>query len=257
MPRVAFSDGDEAVQRALADGFGREQAAQVVPLVGEFVVSVVGHAPDPRALVARRFAAAVVEGELGEVGQHAHRQFGRPGVAAYLEGGFVGLAARVERHAGAFGFHEEDGPATHAEGVVGRFHPPAHRHPRFVDDLLVLLGVALRVVHVPAQRLEEGIDELAASLGLVVGGTVVLRGFTAVFRGLTAVFRGVVVETPDQVKDGLGDGHDIPFCDSSTFSNRSHNRRSTRSSTSAPVATPPRNARRQWGLRSTPMSSAG
>ncbi|MGB9301894.1 MAG: hypothetical protein WCD51_15070 [Anaerolineae bacterium] len=39
-----------------------------------------------------------------------------------------------------------------------------------MDDVFVLLGVAMDVAHVPAQGLEEGVDELHADLGLFVVG---------------------------------------------------------------------------------------
>ena len=38
-----------------------------------------------------------------------------------------------------------------------------------MDDVLVCLGIPLAVVHIPAKRLKERIDELPPYLGFVVG----------------------------------------------------------------------------------------
>src|SRR5262249_47739467 len=48
-----------------------------------------------------------------------------------------------------------------------------------VDHVLVGLGVALLIIHVPAEALEEGVDEFLANLGLVVVGRQVGVGVAA------------------------------------------------------------------------------
>ena len=58
----------------------------------------------------------------------------------------------------------------------------------FMDDFLEGFGVALRVLDVPSEGLEEGVDELAANLGFVVVG------------------RGVVVAVGVEAFDELEDG---------------------------------------------------
>ena len=62
-----------------------------------------------------------------------------------------------------------------------------------VDDIAVLWGEALGVVHVPAESGEEGVEEFLAELGLIVTtGTVVIA---------------VVGEGFAELEDGVGSGH--------------------------------------------------
>ena len=61
-----------------------------------------------------------------------------------------------------------------------------------MDDLLEGLGQALFVVHVPAERGEEGVEELGAEL------------FFLVVAGLEDL--AVLVEAVNQTFDGVGDG---------------------------------------------------
>ena len=63
----------------------------------------------------------------------------------------------------------------------------------FVDNVFVGFGIALTIVHVPAERFEHGVDKLAADLGFVV-----LAGEVCV---------AVSVEPVDEIGDGLGQGH--------------------------------------------------
>ena len=69
---------------------------------------------------------------------------------------------------GLLGLDEELARAADAEAVVGRLGGAADLDGVLVDHVLVGFGVALLVVDVPAEGLEEGVDELAAELGLVV-----------------------------------------------------------------------------------------
>ena len=59
--------------------------------------------------------AAVVDGELLEVGEDGERQLGRPGVAAQLEGG---ADVVLDVDGGLLGFDEELARAADAEAVV-------------------------------------------------------------------------------------------------------------------------------------------
>ena len=75
---------------------------------------------------------------------------------------------------GLLGLHEELAVLADMEGVVRSFGRSAHLDLVFVDDLFVLLGELLDVVHVPAERGEEGVDELQADRGLAERGIAVL-----------------------------------------------------------------------------------
>ena len=114
-----------------------------------------------------RLDAAIVDGELLEVGEDAERELGGPGVAAELEGG---ADVVLDVDGGLLGFEEELAGAADAEAVVGRLGGLADFDGVFVDDVLVGLGVALLVVNVPAEGLEERVEEFAADLGFVVVG---------------------------------------------------------------------------------------
>lgn len=93
--------------------------------------------------------------------------------------------------------NEELAHAPDTERVVGRLGEPAHLHRVLVDHVLVRFGVALLVVHVPAERLEERVQELTPELGLVVTAG--------------AVRLPVPVESFDEIEDFRGCGHAIGF----------------------------------------------
>ena len=135
------------------------------------------------------FAAAVVDRQLLEIGQDGERQLGGPGVAAQLV-----RPGEVVSHVdgGFFGLHKELARPADAEGVIRRLGGPAHLDRILVDHVLVGLGVALAVGHIPAQRLEERVQELAAQLGFVV-----MPG---------AVFGGVIGKALDEGDDRAGAG---------------------------------------------------
>ena len=109
--------------------------------------------------------APVVHGELLEVGQDRQRQLAGPGVTAKL---VRGLLIPAQPHGRLLGLHEELAGPADAKAVVGGFGGPADLDGVFVNDVLVGLGQALFVVHIPAERHEQRIDELVADLGFVV-----------------------------------------------------------------------------------------
>ena len=92
--------------------------------------------------------AAVVDGELLEVGEDRERQLGRPGVAAELEGR-AGVVLDVDRR--LLGLDEELARAADAEAVVGRLGRAADLDGVLVDDVLVGFGVALRCCPCPSR----------------------------------------------------------------------------------------------------------
>lgn len=138
----------------------------------------------------QRLDAAVVDRELLEVGQNRKRQLGRPGVAAKL---VCRRHVALDVHGRLLGLDEELARAADAEGVVGRLGAGADLDDVLVDDVPVGLSQTLAVVHVPAERLEEGVEVIAAKLRL---------GVTAV-----AVVVEVQAEALDQLDDLLGCRH--------------------------------------------------
>lgn len=66
------------------------------------------------------------------------------------------------------GFNEEFARAANAEGVIGGFGGTTDLDGVFENHVLVTVCVALLVINVPAEHIEEGFDEFTASLGLVV-----------------------------------------------------------------------------------------
>ena len=113
-----------------------------------------------------RLYAAIIDGEFLEVGQDTDRQLGGPCVAPQLKGRSDGLA-NIDRW--LLGFNEETPrAAAGAETVVGCFCASADANGIFVDYFLVGIGIALAVKDVPAEGLEQRINELFAELGLIV-----------------------------------------------------------------------------------------
>jgi len=91
------------------------------------------------------------------------------------------------------GFEEELARAADAETVIRGLGCAVDLDGILVDHILVRLGVALLVVHVPAQGREERVEELLPELHLIVlSGLVGLK---------------VPVEAFDQIEDLLGAGN--------------------------------------------------
>ena len=166
-PLLDLLRGDELFQRSAANGLRRKEVEQFVPAVEILRVIEEDDAGGSRLVVLFRPNAAIVNGELLEIGEDAHRQLGRPGVAAELIGRAGGVAD-IDRRLLRLDEEAADAAAC-AEAVVRGLGPPADADRVFVNDLLVGLGVALAVEDVPAQGLEEGVEELAAKLRFVVG----------------------------------------------------------------------------------------
>ena len=126
-------------------------------------------------------AAAVVDGEFFEIGEDGERQLGAPGVAAQL----VSRADILfDVDGGLLGFDEEFARPADAEGVIGGLGGAADLDGVLVDDIFVGLGVVVVVEHVPAEGLEEGVEELAAQLGFVVvwGEVRVTKEFEIIYK---------------------------------------------------------------------------
>jgi len=156
---------DVLVERVLQNRFAGEDAGDLVPLRLVLVVGEVQGAGGRRLVVLVRADAGVVDGELLEVGQDRERELRRPGVATELIGG-VGIVLDPDRR--ALGLDEELARPTYAERVIRRLGCPADLDRVLVNDILVRLGVALFVVHVPTERLEERVEKLTPKLCLVV-----------------------------------------------------------------------------------------
>ena len=157
----AFADISQQVfVPALLDGARREGLMQARPGAG---VLRAGQVPDAGfggvvALVRRD--AAIVNSELGEIGQDAEGGIARPAVGAQLPGGFD-LLADVD--GGLFGLDIEGAPPPGQEAVIGVFGAAAAFYARFVQDLLA-------VADIPAQRGKEGVNEFLPQLRFVVVG---------------------------------------------------------------------------------------
>ena len=193
---LALRGFDVLVEGALLDGLLREGVGDFVPAFGVVAPGQVEYARDGGLVVFARGYAAVIDGELLEVGQDGERQFGRPCVASQLVGG---VGAALDVNAGALGFEEEFRHAADAEAVVGGLRAAGDLYGGLVDHVLVRLGLAGLVGHVPAERLEEGVDEFLADLRLLVAGG--------------AVGVDVALEALHQFQDLLWD-----FCHGDAFS---------------------------------------
>jgi hypothetical protein len=115
-----------------------------------------------------RAEAGVVDRELLEIGDDAEREFGGEGIDAELVGG-LGVVLQDDR--GFLGLDEKFASAADAEGVVGSLYADTRNAEGIlVDHVLVGLGVALFVAHIPTERGKERIDEFLADLSLLVVG---------------------------------------------------------------------------------------
>ena len=161
----------ELVERTLPHRGLAEHAGDLVPAGG--VLLVVQQEDAARGGLVRRrgLGAAVVDGQLLEIGEDREGQLGAPRVAAEL---VRGIDLVLDVHRGLLGLDEELALLAEAEGVVRRLGRVADLHLVLVDHLFVLLREALRVVDVPAERGEEGVDELVAGRDLAERGGVVL-----------------------------------------------------------------------------------
>lgn len=92
-------------------------------------------------------------------------QLARPGIAAQLVGR---VRVTLEIDGRLLGFQEELAGAADPEAVVGGLVSTAYPDGIFVDHLPVGLGVTLLVVDIPAQRLEERVNEITAQRGFFV-----------------------------------------------------------------------------------------
>jgi len=111
------------------------------------------------------FVAAVVDSKFLEVRKNGERQVFVPGVAPQLESR---VNVILDIHGGFLGFHEEFALPGKAEGVIGRFGTVFDLQRVLYDDLAVLRGVVVLIVHVPAKSFEKRVQELDAQLGFVI-----------------------------------------------------------------------------------------
>ena len=153
------------VERPFQNGVPGKDACDLVPAVRVFGIRDVQDSPFGRSVVLRRLHPTVINGELLKVRQDAQLELGRPRVPAELEGR-SGILLDVD--GGLLRFEEELPRSSEPEAVVGRFGDPPHPDAVFVDYVLVRFGIALLVVHIPAEGLEHWIKELPAELRLVV-----------------------------------------------------------------------------------------
>ena len=133
--------------------------------------------------------AAVVDGELLKIGENAERKLGGPRIAANL----IGRAHLLfEIDGGLLRLQKELANPADAEAVIRRASLPGAAQGGLMDHIFILLGVATHVAHIPAERLEEGIDKFDANLSFVIfRATVVFDSsrearyqFNDFFRGL-------------------------------------------------------------------------
>jgi len=154
-----------AVEGTLEHRLLGKHAVDVVEAVKILVEGEVHDAPYPSLVIGFGTLAAVVDRELLKVGEDAQGQFGAPGVAPQL----VGRAyVAFDRDRGLLGLQEELAHPADAEAIVGRTGRPTDLDGVLVDHVLVLLGVALHIAHVPTEDFKERVNELDAHMGFFV-----------------------------------------------------------------------------------------
>jgi hypothetical protein len=154
--RAAFALGGVGVfvEGAAQDGIARKDRRRSRPIFNILVEGVVEDAGLGGPVGLFGFYAGVVNGQLLEVGEDAERQLGGPAVAPELVGR-GNVALDVDR--GLLGLDEELAGTADAETVIGRLGITADADGILVDDVLVGVGIARFVIHVPAQGGKERI----------------------------------------------------------------------------------------------------
>ena len=168
---AAFSFGavGEFVESAAPDGLFGKDFGDLVPMAEVFFKIVEQNAPSGGTVFGVGTVAAVVDGEMLEIGQDGEGKFGVPGVAAELIGGF---GVGDDPGGRLFRFDKEFTGGADAKGIVGRAGGAFDLEGVFVDDVAVLEGDVALVVDVPTEFDEKGIEEFDAQLGFVVVGGV-------------------------------------------------------------------------------------
>ncbi|MDP8215106.1 MAG: hypothetical protein RAO92_04335 [Candidatus Euphemobacter frigidus] len=145
-----------------------EDGGDLFPPVQVFFISKIDNPSIARFIPEVRADAAVIDGKLFKVGEDREGEPGGPGIAAELVGG-ADLPFYI--NGGFLGFDKELASSPDPKTIIGGLGDATDFDGVFGDDVLVSLGVALLIVDVPAQGLEERIDELGANVGFLVTGT--------------------------------------------------------------------------------------
>jgi len=179
--------GGVLVEGAGPDGVAGEDVPQLAPAVGVLVAGEVEGARGGGFVAGAGPGGAVVDGELLEVREDGDGDLAAPPVAAELEGG-GGVGGEVD--AAFLGLDVELGRGADAEGVVGGALLALDVEAVLRDDLAVLRGDEGGVAQVPAEGLEEGVNEGLTDVGLLGArpavGVAVLGEELANLRGLVA-----------------------------------------------------------------------
>lgn len=186
-----------AVESAAPDGIPRKDAGELAPLFGVLVVCQAEYAGGGGVVAGLGADAAVIDGQLAEIGQDGKGQLGRPGIAAELVGG-RGVGDDID--GGFLGLDKELALGPDAKGVIGGLDATALAQAGLVNDVAVAGRAALAVVDVPAQRGKQRVDELGADLSLVIGRA--------------AVEVGVLLVAGDEIANGferIGHGFGSPW----------------------------------------------
>jgi len=118
-----------------------------------------------------RFESGIVNGELPEVGQDRQCETGGISVTPQLKGGRM-IVTNIDGR--PLGFDEKLSVSSDSERLIRCFGAVVDFDMIFPDDIAVLFGVPVFVAHVPAEQLEKLIDEIGASVRLVVVRTLIL-----------------------------------------------------------------------------------
>jgi len=171
------------VEEPFHDRLPGEDGGELVPPLDVFLIGKEQHPVFAGLVLELGADAAVVDGKLLEIGEDGEGEVGGPGVAAEL----VGRAdIALDVHRGLLRFQEELARPADAETIIGGLGIAPDLDRILGDDVLVGLGPALPVADVPAEFLEERLDELGAELsfliaGAFVGGEVALEDFDQAF----------------------------------------------------------------------------
>src|ERR1019366_161226 len=108
----------------------------------------------------------IVDGKFLKIRQDTERKFRRPPISPELKRWLAGVLNVDSRF---FCLNKEFAGLPNPKAVIRRFRRPPDFDGIFMDDILVRLGIALPIVHVPAETSEEWVQEFLSEASLVIG----------------------------------------------------------------------------------------
>jgi len=153
------------IKRTFKNRFTREDRGDFIPAFDIFIISKVKGTCPGRLVGLDWFNPAVIDGEFLKIRQDTERQLGRPCVTAKL---VCGIDLFPDINGGFLRFQKEFACSADTEAVIRGLCGAAYFNGIFMYYVLICLSIALFVIDIPTEGMEEGVDKFLSNLGLVV-----------------------------------------------------------------------------------------